>query len=227
MPGNALLRRFGIERASVIERAIDAADSGFWLALRVSHDVRDDELSQFFDRWARAELSSITLVVLPAQMARPSVSEDDRCVWLTEMRTLSDESGHPQMIPAAAKGAERLCREARSPLVALDESVPDWFADPCFAARAEREKSFVRCAKALLTSAAEAHIDRVSMWTRTPRVLGACRVAAHALGLNAGRYEFCVSHLDGSTAERLLREGESIRVCYPLDRASIDRAVAR
>jgi hypothetical protein len=227
MPGNALLRRLGVERPTIIESASDAADSGFWLALRIGPDVRDDQLASFLERWASADLSSITDLAVTDYVARSEVSRDGRFQWLTEARVASGVSDVAPMIVAADRSAERRCAAMSGVLVALDEVIPEGFADPCFGARAEREKSFVRCAKVLVAAAAENRIDRLSFWTRTPRVLGACRGAARAAGLDFGRYEFCVPDSERPTAEDLLREGETVRMCFFLDRSAIERAVAR
>ena len=228
MPRNALLRRLGIERPTVVERATEAADSGFWLALRVAPDVTSYQLREFLDRWASADLASITDVVVPFGSVGVEASTDDRFAWFTELRSLADDPGPSPVIPAAAKGAEALCRGVHRPVVALDETTAEGFIDPCFSLRAEREKSFVRCAKSLLAGAAEQHIDRVVLWTRSERVVGSCRTAARSAGLSlSGRYEFCVPESDRSMGERLLMEGETVRVWVPIDRIAIDRAVAK
>lgn len=228
MPGNALLRRLGIERPSVIERATEAADSGFWLALRVAPDVDYYRLRRFLDRWANADLASITDVVVPCGSVGAQVSADDRFAWFTELQALAHDPGPSPVIPAAAKGAEALCRGVHRSVVALDEMTAEGFTDPCFSSRAEREKSFVRCAKSLLAGAAEQRLDRVVLWTRSQRVLGSCRVAAQSAGLSlSGRYEFCVPESERAVGERLLMEGETVRVWFSIDRIAIDRAVAR
>lgn len=227
MPGNALLRRLGVERPTIIESASDAADSGFWLALRVGPDVAAGQLASFLDRWASADLSSITDVAVPRNFVRSEVVGDGRFAWLAETHETFDALNVAPMIVAAAKSAERWCGDMSGALVALDELIPEGFTDPCFGARAEREKSFVRSAKVLVAAVADNQIDRLSLWTRTPRVLGACRAAARDAGLDLGRYEFCVPDSEEATAEGLLREGETVRVCFPLDRSTIKRAVAR
>lgn len=228
MPGNALLRRLGIERPSVVERATEAADSGFWLALRVAPDASKPRLREFLDQWAGAELASITDVVVPFGSAGAQASVDDRFEWFTELRGLADDPGSSPVIPAAAKGAEALCRNVRRSVVALDEMTAEGFADPCFSLRAEREKSFVRCAKALLAGASEQRLDRVVLWTRSQRVLGSCRVAAQSAGPSlSGRYEFCLPESERAVGERMLIEGETVRVWFSIDRIAIDRAVAR
>lgn len=231
MPGNTFLRRLGIERPSVIELASEAADAGFWLAVRIAPDVSEESLAGFLDNWVAADLSPIADVLLPASWHRPAVVADTRVQWLVDVEQLSgvaDSSSAAPVIPAAAKGAERSCRELRLPLVVLDEVIPPTFGDPTFTARAEREKSFVRCAKTLLSGIAERRIGRASLWTRTPRVLAACRVAARTANLDFDdRYEFCLPHSELQTAERLLREGETVRLWFSLDRTDIDRAMAR
>ena len=228
MPGNALLRRLGIERPTVVERATEAADSGFWLALRVAPDVTSHRLREFLDHWADADLASITDVVVPVGSAGAEASMDDRFAWFTELQALADDPGPFPVIPAAAKGAEALCRGMHRSVVALDEMTAEGFIDPCFSLRAEREKSFVRCAKALLAGAADQRVDRVVLWTRSQRVLASCRSAARGAGPSlAGRYEFCLPESERAVGERLLIEGETVRVWFPIDRIAIDRAVAR
>lgn len=231
MSGNPLLTRLGLQRPSLVDRATEWADAGFWLALRVAPEVSDTALGAFWDQWSARDLSAITDVVTDAEGAIARGVADDRVQWIRANRRLTEYSQVAMVIPAAAKGAERLCREVRCPLIVLDESIPSGFADPLFATRAEREKSFVRCAKALVSQAAEGRLERVSLWTRTPRVIAACRTAAHRADLEAsdvGRtYEFCVPESERKLAERLLVEGETVRVWFSLDRVTVDRAVAR
>ena len=228
MPGNPLLRRLGIERPSVVERATDAADAGFWLALRVAPDVTTYRLRDFLDRWAGAELASITDVVVPFGSVGAEATGDDRFAWFTELQALSDDPALSPVIPAAAKGAEALCRGVHRPVVALDEMTAEGFTDPCFSLRAEREKSFVRCAKSLLAGVVDQRLDRVVLWTRSQRVLGSCRTAARGAGPSlSGRYEFCLPESERAVGERLLIEGETVRVWFSVDRIAIDRAVAR
>jgi hypothetical protein len=228
MPGNTLLRRLGIERPSVIERATEAADSGLWLALRVDGKVTLEQLASFVDHWDKAGLSSITDVVVPRLFATALSVSAEGLEWFAEMPELSHASGLHPLVPAAAKGAERLCRDLHESSVGLDETVPADFTAPLFSARAEREKSFVRCAKALLTGVTQARVDRVSLWTSTPRVIAACRGAARTAGLNPGeRYGVCVPEAQGALAVNLLREGESVRMWFAIDRAVIERAVGR
>lgn len=228
MPGNALLRRLGIERPSIVERATEAADAGFWLALRVAPDVTNHQLRVFLDRWASAELASITDVVVPFGSLGAVATEDDRFAWFTELQALADDPAPSPVIPAAAKGAEALCRGVLRSVVALDEMTAEGFTDRCFSLRAEREKSFVRCAKSLLAGAVEQRLDRVVLWTRSQRVLDSCRAAARGVGLSlSGRYEFCLPESERVLGERLLMEGETVRVWFSVDRIAIDRAVAR
>lgn len=228
MPDNTLLRRLGIERRSVIERATEAADSGLWLALRIDAGVTLEQLESFLDRWADAGLNSITDVVVPRALAPGKDSSDGGLEWFAEMTALFTSSGLHPLVPAAAKGAERFCLDVRDFVVGLDETTPVNFTDPCFVARAEREKSFVRCAKAMLAGVPQSRIDRVSLWSTTPRVLAACRAAALSAGLNPGdRYEVCVPESHASLAANLLREGERVRMWSAIDQAVIERAVGR
>ena len=228
MPGNALLRRLGIDRPSVIERATEAADSGFWLALRVAPEVTSYELRGFLNLWAGADLAPITDVVVPSAFRKFDTSTDEQFTWLTDVHSLADGLGRNPVIPAAAKGAEGMCRQLSEHVVALDEALPEGFTDPCFYSRPERDKSFVRCARALLRAIAEDRVDRVVLWTHTAKVLGACRTAAHGDGADlTGRFELCVSNTEDRLAERLLAEGETVRVWFSVDRIAIDRAVAR
>lgn len=224
MPGNALLRRLGLDRTNVIARATQAADSGFWLAVRVAPDVTIDRLRSFLDVWVSSDLAPITDVVLPHGSQPITEFADQGFTWCEEVESLADISDRSLLVPAPAKGAERLCRELHLPVVVLDESVPEGFVDPCFASRAEREKSFVRCAKALFAGVTEGRSDRVVLWTRTDKVIGACRSAAHVADL-AERYEFCVPETEERLAERLITEGQTVRVWFALDRSSIERAV--
>ena len=228
MPGNALFRRLGIERPSVIERAADAADSGLWLALRVDARVETEQLETLLKIWDEAGLASITDVVIPRTFTHGQARPGDGFEWFTEMTRLSHVSGLHPLVPAAAKGAERLCQDTSTSVVGLDETTPADFTDPCFGARAEREKSFVRCAKALLAGVAQSRIERVSLWTSTPRVVAACRGAARAAGVNPGdRYDVSVPETQGTLAENLIREGESVRMWFAIDPAAIERAVGR
>lgn len=228
MPGNTLLRRLGIERPSIIERATEAADSGLWLALRVDGKVTLEQLASFVDRWDEAGLSSITDVAVPRPLASDRLVGGDGVEWFAEMPELSHAPGLHPLVPAAAKGAERLCRDLHESSVGLDETVPANIAAPLFSARAEREKSFVRCAKALLTGVEQARVDRVSLWTSTPRVIAACRGAARTAGLNPGdRYGVCVPEAQRAVAVNLLREGESVRMWFAIDQAAIERAMGR
>jgi hypothetical protein len=228
MPGNTLLRRLGIERPSVIERATEVADSGLWLALRVDGKVTVEQLAAFVGRWDRAGLLSITDVVVPRPLASDQLVGGDGVEWFAEMPELSHASELHPLVPAAAKGAERLCRDLRESSVGLDETVPADSTVSLFRARAEREKSFVRCAKALLTGVAQSRIDRVSLWTSTPRVIAASRGAARTAGLNPGdRYGVCVPEAQRALAANLVREGESVRMWFAIDQAAIERAVGR
>ena len=228
MPGNALLRRLGIDRPSLTEQAIEAADSGFWLALRVSPEVTGFELRGLLDVWTGADLAPITDVVVPVGFSKFDESVDAQLTWLSEVDSLSVGRQVNPVIPAAARGAEGLCRELRGQVVALDEAVPAGFADPCFSSRPERDKSFVRCTRALLRGIAEERLERVVLWTHSAKVLGACRSAAHSGGIDlTGRFELCVADTEDGLAERLLAEGETVRVWFSVDRVTIDRAVAR
>jgi hypothetical protein len=218
----------GIERPSVIERATEAADSGLWLALRVDARVETERLATLLELWDQAGLASITDVVLPRTFILGHARPGDGFEWFTEMTELSHVSGLHPLIPAAAKGAERFCRDTSTSVVSLDETTPPEFTYPCFGARAEREKSFVRCAKALLTGISQSRVDRVSLWTSTPRVIAACRGAARNAGVNPGdRYGVCVPETQGALAANLLREGESVRMWFAIDPAVIERAVGR
>lgn len=228
MPGNALLRRLGIDRPSLIEQAMEAADSGFWLALRVAPEVTSYELRGLLDLWTDADLAPITDVVVPVGISKFGESIDAQFTWLSEVDSLSVGRELNPAIPAAAKGAEGLCRELRGQVVALDEAIPPGFADPCFSSRPERDKSFVRCTRALLRGIAEDRLERVVLWTHSAKVLGACRSAAHSGGTDlTGRFEVCVADTENRLAERLLAEGETVRVWFSVDRIAIDRAVAR
>ena len=228
MPGNALFRRLGIEQPSVIERATDAADSGLWLALRVDARVEPEQLATLLQRWDEAGLASITDVVIPQTFVYGHARPGDGFEWFTEMTELAHESGLHPLVPAAAKGAERFCQDTSLSVVGLDETTRPDFADPCFGARAEREKSFVRCTKALLAGVAQSRIERVSLWTSTPRVIAACRGAARTAGVNPGdRYDVSVPETQGALAANLIREGESVRMWFAIDPAVIERAVGR
>lgn len=226
MPRNALLRRLGIDRPSVIERATEAADSGFWLALRVSAGVTIEELRELLDLWGGADLAPITDVVVPPGFPEADSFADEPFAWLSEVDSLAVGRQLNPVIPAAAKGAEALCRELRAQVVALDEAVPDSFRDPCFSSRPERDKSFVRCAKGLLTGTADGRLERLVLWSTTHKVVGACRTAAHNTGAS-GHYEFCLPELEVGMADRLLSEGETVRLWFAVDRTTIERVVGR
>lgn len=228
MPGNALLRRLGIERPSIIERATEAADSGLWLALRVEAEVTADLLTSLLNHWESAGLASITDVVVPREFTSSPVVRRDGFQWFAEMTGLSNSGSLHPVVPAASKGAERFCRDLHGSVAGLDEATPAGFTDPCFGSRAEREKSFVRCAKALLTGVAQSRIDRLTLWTSSPRVIAGCRGAARNLGLNPGdRYEVCVPESQGVLAASLLREGEIGRMWFAIDQAVIARVMGR
>lgn len=227
MPGPSLVQRLGLRRPDVLERCSQAADSGYWLALRFSADATAFHLARFAHQWADTGLLPITVMVLPRHLAGLDPI-DEKVEWLAELTSLTSPVTAAPLMPAAAKGAEGLCREFRGSLIALDESVPDGFVDRCFSNQAERDKSFVRCAKALMAGIAAHRVERVQLWTCTPRVISACRTAAHNAGLYAGgAYEFCVPEVQRTAAERLLREGETVRLEFQIDRVALDRAVAR
>ena len=198
------------------------------MALRVAPEVTSYEMRGFLNLWAGADLAPITDVVVPPVFQKFDASTDEQITWLTEVDSLTDAVGCNPVIPAAAKGAEGMCRPLRGHVVALDEAIPEGFTDPCFSSRPERDKSFVRCARALLRGIAEDRVDRVVLWTHTAKVLGACRTAAHGDGADlTGRFELCVADTEDRLAERLLAEGETVRVWFSVDRIVIDRAVAR
>lgn len=228
MPGNALLRRLGIERLGVLERAVYSADSGLWLALRIDTSVTFGQLSSFLDQWKHTGLASITDVVVPPELATAQTVGDRHFTWFTEMEQLTKSSDLHPLIPAAAKGAERLCGDISDVVVGLDEATPVGFVDPCLGARAEREKSFVRCAKALLKGVAHSRIERVTLWTSTPRVIASCRAAARALGLKPGdRYAVCLPESHSALAANLLRDGEGVRMWWTIDQSAIERTVGQ
>lgn len=212
------LRRLGIDRPSLIETATESADCGFWLALLIAPDVSPQELAAFVDSWNQANLASITDV-----MGSNGVNEDVRAICTDAGLEWWDG---PRVV-AAAKGAERACRGFRGPRIAVDESVPEDFDEPCFETRAERDKSFVRCTKALVTRMVEGDVDRVSLWTSTPKVIAACQAAIRNAGVESHLFDFCLPAAQRSLAERLLAEGQTVRLCFVLDRPTIDRTMAR
>lgn len=221
------MQRLGLRRPDVLERCSQAADSGYWLALRFTADATAFHLARFAQQWADTGLLPITVMVLPGELASLD-RVDDGIDWLAELTSLAVPVVAAPLVPAAAKGAESYCREFRGSLIALDESVPAGFVDRCFSNRAERDKSFVRCSKALMAGIAKHRVEQVQLWTSTPRVISACRTAAHNAGLHAGgAYEFCVPEVQRAAAERLLREGETVRMEFQIDRVALDRAVAR
>lgn len=223
MPGPSLLQRLGVGRPSVLERCSQAADSGYWLALRFTPDATPHQVTSFTNRWAETGLLPITVMVLPRHLASLD-PVDDGIEWLAELTSLTPPVAAAPLVPAAAKGAESYCREFRGPLVALDDSSPEGFADRCFANRAEQDKSFVRSAKALMAGVVAHRVERVQLWAGTPRVISACRTAAHNAGLQAGgSYEFCIPEKQRAAAERLLREGETVRMEFQIDQTVLDR----
>ncbi len=211
-------RRLGIDRPSLIETASEAADCGFWLALVIGPDVSPQELAAFGDSWNQANLASITDVMGPigASEQMRAACADVGLAWWDAPRVV-----------AAAKGAERVCRSFRGPQIAVDEAVPEDFDEACFETRAERDKSFVRCTKALVTGVVDGDVDRVSLWTSTPKVLTACQAAIRNAGVEPHLIEFCLPAAQRSLAERLLTEGQMVRLCFVLDRPTIDRTMAR
>lgn len=212
----------------MIERASNAADSGLWLALRVDVRVQPAQLAILLERWDRDGLASITDVVIPRTFVHGHLRPGDGFEWFTEMTELSQMSDLHPLVPVAAKGAEQFCRDTSTSVVGLDETTPADFTDPCFGARAEREKSFVRCAKALLAGVSLSRIDRVSLWTSSPRVIAACRSAARGAGLDPGdQYGVSVPETQGALAANLIREGESVRMWFAVDPGVIERAVGR
>lgn len=227
-PLSAALRLLGTSRSSLVSRASEAADSGLWLALRVESNVDTRRLADLLERWQDAHLLPITSVAAPVSCVRSLSSWRDRVRFLTEWTPALDLDAITPLVPAPSRDAERFCGGFRGDAIAIDEFVPLDFPGACFAARAEREKAFVRSAKAAFRGVMDDRIDRVSLWAATPRVLAACRSAARAAHLSSATdYEFCIPHDRRAVADRLLREGETVRVWFAIDEASLRRAVAR
>lgn len=222
------LRGLGSARPSLISRASEAADSGLWLALRVDDGVHPRRLAELLSLWQDWHLLPITSVAATESCVRALASWSERVTFLTQWTPAQGHSDLTPLVPAASRDAERFCEAFRGAALAIDESVPSDFPGACFAARAEREKSFVRSAKAAFRGVSEGRIDKVSLWTESQRVLGACRSAARTAHLAAATdYEFCVPHSRRSVANRLLREGETVRVWFAIDESILRRAVAR
>ena len=227
-PLSAALRRLGSARSSLVTRASEAADSGVWLALRVEADVDHTSVADLLSRWQDAHLLPITCVAAPSSCVQSLASWSDRVSLWTQWTPELSRGDLAPLVPAPSRDAERMCGEFHGPAIAIDEYVPRDFPGPCFKARAEQEKAFVRATKAAFRGVVDGRIDRVSLWTSTPRVLAACRSAARTAHLSATTdYEFCVPADRYSVAERLLREGETVRVWFTIDETSIRRAVAR
>lgn len=227
-PLSAALRRLGSARSSLVTRASEAADSGLWLALRVDAEVDHGRVADVLTRWQDAHLLPITCVAAPQACVRSLSSWSDRVAFWTQWTPERDSGDLAPLVPAPSRQAERFCGEFHGAGIAIDEYVPEDFPGPCFAARAEQEKAFVRAAKAAFRAVADGRIDRVSLWTSTPRVLAACRSAARTAHLSSATdYEFCVPYDRRTVADRLLREGETVRVWFTIDETNIRRAVAR
>ena len=218
----------GSSRASLLSRASEAADSGLWLALRVDGQVDRRSLADLLAQWQDAHLLAITVVAAPQSCVLSLASWSDRVAFWTQWTPALGAQDPTPLVPAPSRDAERFCGGYRGAAIAIDEFVPSDFPGACFTARAEREKSFVRSAKAAFAGVTDDRIDRVSLWTATPRVLAACKSAARTARLSSVTdYEFCVPHDRRSVADRLLREGETVRVWFAVDETSLRRAVAR
>lgn len=235
-PLSAALRSLRPTRSSLVSRASEAADSGLWLALRVEAGVDPRHLEVLLAQLQDAHLLPITSVAASHSCLRSLVHWSDRvhfwAQWTGEPDGVAPLLPAPlvpaPLVPAPSRDAEPFCDGFRGAAIAIDEFVPGDFAGACFAARAERDKAFVRCAKGAFRGVADGRIDRVSLWTATQRVQGACRSAARSAQLSAATdYEFCVPYERRSIADRLLREGETVRVWFAIDETRLRRAVAR
>ena len=221
----------GLQRTSLVSSATQAADCGHWLALRIAEDVTDQQLCELHDVWKQSGLLAITSLVVPGAISIENIAHDSWNHVLVEEVALSDARssavmGVGPMCYASTRVAEKFCTDFHGSVIGLSEWSAPNAVEPQFEARAEQQKSFIRCCKALIGSLSHEKISYISLWTQTRRVVTASRSAARNAGIAAGSaYEFCLPHSQRREGEQLLREGEKVRMWFPVGAAEIRRAV--
>ncbi len=221
----------GLSRPGLASTATRVADSGYWLALCIADDVTNEQLHELQDVWSHSGLLSITSIVVSGSTSIESIPPNSWDHVLLEESASARPPfgiGRGPMCHAATRSAEEFCTEFHGSVIGLSEWVDPNSVEPQFQARAEQQKSFVRCFKALINGLGQERISHVSLWTNTARVVTASQSAARSAGLAAGgRYEFCLPHTQLREGEQLLQKGEKVRMWFPVGAAEISRAVGR
>ena len=228
------------------------ADEGFWTALEWTGgptDVRatlDEEVRAI----VRAGLASTCeLVVIPERIATANAMQDDANLdqvrWAThdagvdlvlgaapeanldyhlELARTWRAEGMPVRvtIPASLRAAERICREWADEPVRGEKGTRTGSDRDSFRQPIEVDKSFVRCAKALLHGSSMA-----SFATHDARLIEVIEATAIRVGREAGDFEFTffLGRQD-RTALRLVRDGHRVRRYIPYGPGWYERLVA-
>lgn len=207
------------------------SDEGFWIELRSEVDLSADQLHRASIALQAAGVESVSEISLPiGSMADATWAMTPELGWLfsgTETSALE-----PGLLPrlaafsglasvarvAALRATEAECRADSGLRVQLATGAPRRGDRDFYPSSIEVDKSFVRCAKALLRNAPEP-----AFRTSDERLIEILQALALRLGREPGEYELCLEHGRGENRQRALRDaGEKVRIAIAFEMRESD-----
>jgi len=203
------------------EAAMAFADEGYWIALQSEHDLNADQLHRASIALQSAGIEGVSDICLPVEsMPDATWAMTPELGWVftgTELAALDPslltQLGAFQGLASLTRSAalrltETDCRDADSGRIQLIVGEARRSDRAFYPSVMEVDKSYVRCAKALLGNS-----SAPSFATADDRHIEIIRALALRLGREPGEYEFCLAMGRGENRQRTLRDsGEKVRI---------------
>ena len=197
------------------------ADEGYWIALQSEHDLNADQLHRASIALQSAGIEGVSDICLPVEsMPDATWAMTPELGWVftgTELAALDPslltQLGAFQGLASLTRSAalrltETDCRDADSGRIQLIVGEARRSDRAFYPSVMEVDKSYVRCAKALLGNS-----SAPSFATADDRHIEIIRALALRLGREPGEYEFCLAMGRGENRQRTLRDsGEKVRI---------------